>query len=249
MQKDFVFTKDRALFIKKEKILILGDLHIGFEYEIFSHGISIPSQTKKILNRILKLIDVTRAKKLVLLGDIKHNIPVFSKQEERELPLFFNSLSEKVETIVVKGNHDGNIEKFVGEDVKVYQSDGFRYKMYGFLHGHAWMGKDIEKSKILFLAHEHPAIEFRDKYIRTIEPVWIVTKPLEKFYERFEKSNISEVVFFPAFNHLIGGIAFNKKGFKPMGPNAKLMDIKNGDVYLHDGIYLGKLKDLKVYEE
>ncbi len=52
----------------------------------------------------------------------------------------------------------------------------------------------------------------------------------------------------PAFNHLIGGMAFNSKDFEPIGPLLKneVFKWKNGEVYLLDGTLLGKLKDLKI---
>ncbi len=240
----FVFTKDRGLVIKRKRYLVVADLHIGFEYELFTSGISIPSQTRRILKRLENLIEEFKIKKLILLGDIKHNIPLPSKQEKYELPNFFKTLNELTELIIVKGNHDGNIEEYISSEVKIYGGEGFREGKYAFAHGHAWIGKDLCKAKVLFLGHEHPAIEFRDKYGRSVEPAWIITKP--KSYS--EECLIEKVVLLPSFNHLIGGIAFNKKDFEPHGPNAKNLDIENSDVYLSDGIYLGKLKDLTFYE-
>ena len=42
----------------------------------------------------------------------------------------------------------------------------------------------------------------------------------------------------------MGGIGFNKEDFKPLGPNAQFIDLKNAEIYLIDGTYLGKLKYL-----
>jgi len=51
----------------------------------------------------------------------------------------------------------------------------------------------------------------------------------------------------PPFNHLIGGMAFNSKDFKPLGPllNNNVLRWKKSEIYLLDGTYLGNLSNLK----
>ena len=51
----------------------------------------------------------------------------------------------------------------------------------------------------------------------------------------------------PAFNHIIGGMAFNSKDFEPLGPLLKneIFKWKEAKVYLLDGTFLGKLNELK----
>ena len=47
----------------------------------------------------------------------------------------------------------------------------------------------------------------------------------------------------PAFNPICGGIAVNND--KIIGPVAKMTDIDSAEIYLLDGSYLGKTKDIK----
>ncbi len=246
MSGKVVFTKDRAALVKK--ILVIGDIHIGYEYELYQSGISLPSQTGKILERIRKLLKETKAKRILFLGDVKHNIPFPSFQEKNELMEFLSVLIEEVgEIIIVKGNHDGDIEKYIPSEIKVFGGEGVRIKSFAFAHGHAWIGKELLKAKYLFLAHEHPAVEFRDKLgYRAVEPCWVMSKPLNNAFEdRFkEKSNIEKAIIVPAFNHLIGGMSFNIPDFSPLGPNTTLLDLKSAEIYLVDGTHLGKLKNL-----
>ena len=42
------------LKINSEKILIISDLHIGWEVSLAKNGIHIPSQTPKLLKKIIK---------------------------------------------------------------------------------------------------------------------------------------------------------------------------------------------------
>src|SRR3989338_1492827 len=103
----YKFLTERALFIPKEKALVIADLHLGIEYGLRKSGITIPSQTENLRARLEKLIRQTAAKKLIILGDIKDEFRGLSWQEMREAPNFFSELAKKVELHLVKGNHDG----------------------------------------------------------------------------------------------------------------------------------------------
>lgn len=238
------FLTEPALLVGKT--LIIADLHLGVEYEIFKSGISIPSQLEKIKKRIDYLVKKTKAKELVFLGDIKHNIPVASYQEMREVPGFLKHFSKKLKVFIVKGNHDGNIEK-MAKNIKVYSGSGFKIKNFGFAHGQSWISKKLLDCEYLVIGHEHPAIEFKDKIgFRSIEHCWLKCEVNKKFLEEKykKKCKIKEVIIIPVFNHLSGGIAFNKEDFKPLGPLFKFIKWKQGKVYLLDGTYLGILKEL-----
>ena len=39
---DGIFAVGKALWIKKQKALVIADLHIGYEEELNSHGIFVP---------------------------------------------------------------------------------------------------------------------------------------------------------------------------------------------------------------
>jgi hypothetical protein len=241
-----IFSLDRALILrsKRLRILVVADLHIGIEHEIYKDGISIPSQASVMKKRIEKLISEYKAKKLVLLGDVKHNIPLPSRQELREVPEFIKYFSQKLPVTIVKGNHDGDIEEFVkGVEIK----KDLKIENIGLAHGHAWISKELLSCEYLILAHEHPAIEFRDRLgYRSIEHCWLICKPKKKdFEEKYgEKCRIKKVIVMPAFNLIVGGMVFNKTDFSPLGPNFKFLEWKNAEVFLIDGTYLGKLKNL-----
>ncbi len=247
MPEKLVFSTERALYLEGEKILVLGDLHIGFEYELFRLGISIPSQTKKLLERILALLEEFSPEKIVLLGDVKHAIPFPSSREKRELIEFLEKLSARAEVIIAKGNHDGDIEKYSPPSAKIFQGKGFRLKNFAFAHGHAWIGEDLLKARYLFLAHEHASIEFRDRFgMRFAEPCWVLAKVFAKrFEEKYgTKCRIKKALVFPAFNTLLGGSKINSPEYEPLGPNVRFLDLENAKIYLVDGIYLGRLKNL-----
>jgi len=240
------FLTEPALLIGKT--LVIADLHIGIEYEIYKSGISIPSQVKKMKKRIFDLIKKTKAKELIILGDIKHQVPLISKQEEEEIPKFLNSLSRKVKTIIIKGNHDGDIESLVNKKIKVYSPKGFRIGDYAFCHGQAWFSQDCLKAKHLVIAHIHPAIEFWTQGFRSVEHCWIKSPlDIEKIEKKYKKNtNLQDCIIMPVFNPIIGGMPINSREFKPLGPILKnIVKWKESQIYLLDGTFLGKIKKMK----
>ena len=244
------FLTEPALLLEPDKILVIADLHIGIEYEMFKSGIKIPSQTQKMKQRILKLLKETKAKELIILGDIKHNVPGISWQETEEIPKLLEELSKKVKLTVVKGNHDGDLDLLTGKaKVKIIDPSGFKIKNIGFVHGQAWFKKDMLDCEHVIIAHLHPIVEFWTGGYRATEHCWLKgdvnNDVLEKKFKT--KSKIKDIIIMPVFNKLIGGYAVNSEEFQPLGPilKNKVIDIEESKVYLLDGTYLGKLDKLK----
>lgn len=243
------FLTEPALLLEPDKILIVSDLHIGIEREIKDSGITIPSQIEKMRKRINDMINQTKAKHLIILGDVKHHIPNISWQEFKEIPDFLKYFSDKLKISIVKGNHDGEIERLAPKEIDIYEPKGFRIKNFGFAHGQAWFDKKLLECEYLIIAHAHPAIEFLTENFRSLEPCWLKCQiNHKKIKEKYKKeSKLKYGIIMPAFNHLIGGMAFNSKDFEPIGPILKndILKWKEGKVYLLDGTYLGNLKNLK----
>lgn len=243
----FVTNEPAVLF---GKTLVIADLHIGVEYELYKAGIRIPKQTEKLLARIKKLIKVTKADRLVLLGDIKHFIPYLSLQEMREVPKFLEELSKLVKVDIVPGNHDGELKKFVSPEVEFHNTAGFRIYNAYFNHGHSWPNKDILNSDYLVIGHLHPCIEFKDKLgFRFIEQAWIKLnmdkRRLLRRYKSAEtgrKVKVLEIIIIPAFNRFVGGRPFDPNVCS--APMIRLADARSAEAYMLDGTDVGKLTKL-----
>jgi len=115
-------TNQPAAFIQEEKALVIAELHLGLEHDLFKKGITIPPQREKFQERLNEISKITRAKTLIILGDIKHKVPGMSKIEEKELSKFLDWLKENFKVILVKGNHDDEIEEVIPREIKVYGS-------------------------------------------------------------------------------------------------------------------------------
>jgi len=244
MGPEFVAGEPAVLFGKK---LVVADLHIGIEHEYYTSGVKLESQTHEMSKRLDIIIKQTKASELILLGDIKHKVPGISYQELREIPEFMKHFLDKLKVIVVMGNHDPGIENFAKVDVK--PTEGFASDEVYFTHGHTWPSKDFLKCKYLIMGHIQPQIEFKDKLgYRWQEPVWVRSKldPGEVKKKYGSHADLPEVLIIPGFNTLIGGHKINRKSHEKehKTPIMKMLKLKESDIYLLDGTYLGKLKDL-----
>lgn len=249
-QEPKFITNEPALLAGRS--LIVSDLHLGIEYEFYQKGIKIPSQTEKIKQKLDNLLEATKAKTLIFLGDTKHKVPGISYQEMREIPELLKHFSNKVKTICVMGNHDPGLEDLAPKTVSLRPTEGFLLDNIYLNHGHTWPSGDFLKAKYLITGHIQPQIEFRDKlgYVWR-EQVWVRTElDKNKLLKKYSAVTHSpELIIMPAFNKFAGGMALNKKeAFKErkeyIGPIIKCANMKKARIYLLDGTYLGELDKL-----
>ena len=234
--------------------LIVADLHLGIEAAFSRQGIRMPSSTVPLKNQLLSLIKKTRARELVILGDVKHKVPGTSFQEELELPHVFAGFP--VPVTVTPGNHDPGLERLAPE-VVVSPSTGFKKVVGGHAvylsHGHTWPPKSALSCETIVIGHVHPQVEFRDSIGKVwAEPVWVrASLNRKKLEEKYGKLSgvLPQLIIVPSFNTLTGSVPLNRTGKRlppePIGPLVKCAEMERAEMSLLDGTYLGKLKLLK----
>ncbi len=224
-----------------------GDLHIGLEDEMQSKGVIVPSQTMRMERELVAMAE--GCERLVLLGDIKHQVPGTSEQEHSELPRFFDALRRVFAEIdVVKGNHDVGIEDIAFEGVHIHPPSGFATEEVGFVHGHVWPSSEVMSSKTLVMAHNHPAVLFKDGVGNIMtERCWLRAKFNDKARGRYSELP-EEVIVMPSMNPTIKGSPVNLEGGRLLGPlfAQGMIDVDEAKVYLLDGINLGTVRSLRV---
>jgi putative SbcD/Mre11-related phosphoesterase len=237
-------SNEPALLINK-KVLVVADLHIGIESELREQGINTASQTQTMTNRLIALCEKYKPKEIILLGDIKHNIPSSTIQERKDVRIFLETIQTYGIIHIIPGNHDGNLQQISPLNIIIHPSDGFVLDNLGFVHGHRWPSKEIMQCDQIIIAHTHPTIMLTDRLgHKNFEPCWIKGNFLDsKLKEKYPSSASPKILIMPAFNPLCGGIATNQEGIT--GPIGKIMDVKNAEIYLLDGSALGKVKDIK----
>lgn len=238
-----------ALLDPQERRLVVADLHLGLEAELLSKGISLPSQIPETKERLLRLAEKYRVRKILFLGDVKHNVPRTTWQEWRELPSFFEELARSFEIDIIPGNHDGDLEGMIPKGVRILPVRGVSYGRVGFIHGHAWPSLDVLKTEQLVMGHNHPAVELRDEMGgRVIEPAWLRVKlDASKLPEELRLENPPELIVMPSFSSLVKGAPVNRRlEDELIGPlfRCGAASLEKAEVYLLDGTYLGRVEEL-----
>ncbi len=215
---------ERGFYISDLNAVVIADLHIGYERELYERGIIVGDITGRMVNRIEKIINKYNAENLIILGDVKHDIRGYEENLK-----FLENLNAKI--IIAKGNHDGNIEKM--GNFEVHSSRGFRTGYFGFLHGHSWPDKDVMKAKYVFMGHIHPEIGLRDSigYIHKY-PCHLIGRLSEKGRKIYDSN--PKIFIVSAFNPLVGSADID------IGPLFRNNIIGDFEVYLLNGAYLGK---------
>jgi len=164
MTKDFIFLS-KTLFFQKQGILVIGDLHLGYDSMIKEQGINLLfdqlEETKKELEIIFKRIKALYTlKKIILLGDIKHHFQ-FQREEISDLRNFLKFLEKflpKESIILIKGNHDTfTLKDYTLKDFHIENE-------LAFTHGEQDFPELYKKEiKTIITSHIHPAVLIKDK--------------------------------------------------------------------------------------
>jgi len=152
-----------ALFLPKYGTLVIADLHIGYESSLGQKGVFLPQNSYTAMrNRIEELLRATGAKKLAILGDLKHEFGKPSPQEWVEVKDLLETLGAMgVETHVVRGNHDNYVIAILSR-YGVHLHEHFLMMDHIVLtHGHLEMDLP-ENAKVILIGHEHPAVSSLD---------------------------------------------------------------------------------------
>jgi len=237
--------------------LVLADLHIGIEHELALSGINIPSQIDRRIDRALRYLAAAKAQRVVLLGDVKHTISKTSALERHDIPRFLRSLAECAPVDLLPGNHDAGIEYWLPRDsrfrIKIHPSKGCSIHGAGLMHGHTWPSPDLLHCDYVIMGHNHPIVRMADPLGHiSSKPVWIRTRFVESvFRERYPEIDgyaNPRVIIMPAFNELVGGIAFNEASYETLlGPlfSNRAIALEKAQAYLLDGTYLGTVEQLR----
>jgi putative SbcD/Mre11-related phosphoesterase len=254
---------------EKKRLMVIGDLHIGWEMALSEQGIHVPSQMPKLLAKLQALVSTYKPETLLILGDLKYSVAKADMGEWHDVPDFFEGLRDRVKEIyVVRGNHDGNIEPLLPGNVTILPSTGFVFGEFGFFHGHRWPSPELLKCETLVMGHVHPIVVFRDPAgFRITRQVWVKApcnglelahilrqkyrvKPDKPGTER-RKPKVKQLFIVPSFNEFLGGRPLNDRiPKKPVvvGPvlRSSVVDLEEAEVFLLDGTLLGTLRQLRM---
>lgn len=219
---------------EKTKTLVIADPHLGWEIALRDKGIHVPSQSSKLLQKLVALLSKYKPDALLILGDIKYTVVSAEPGEWHDIPDFFTELKNYVKDIaIVRGNHDANLEPLLPESVKFLPATGIVVDDVGLFHGHKWPSPSLLKGKTLIMGHLHPVVVFRDPAgFKITRQVWvkakcdttqlsktllqkqrikIVSTPEETVKKHYDfKPRTAQLFIMPSFNDFLGGRPINE---------------------------------------
>ncbi|ASK29201.1 phosphoesterase [Chryseobacterium sp. T16E-39] len=141
-------TNQRAVFWKKEKALILSDLHIGKTAHFRKNGIALANHVMKSdLERLSVLIAYFQPEKFIIVGDLLH---AGNNSDVDEFCVWKNQYAD-LKFYLIEGNHD-RISKVLEEKLCLdFKADILELNDIIFVH-------DFDKSnpKFQITGHIHP---------------------------------------------------------------------------------------------
>ncbi len=181
-----------------EKVLVIGDLHLGYEGSMRNSGVMIPvklyekciADFKEIIAKVKGFVD-----KIVVLGDVKHEFGRILPEEWNLIQKFLKLLKEHCkQLIIIEGNHDVILFPIMRQ-MNIETVDFFIWEGAIFAHG----DKDFEKLhadevKMWVFGHGHPAIVLREGVTRESYKCF-----LTGLYKR------KKIILAPSFFPLING--------------------------------------------
>jgi|UniRef100_A0A7J3Z8B8 putative phosphoesterase, SbcD/Mre11-related len=230
------------LELPEHKVLLLADVHLGFEEYMATKGVFLPRlQLKKVIEIIERGLSVANADTLIIVGDVKHLFDKLGRRESKDLGEFLMYVKKKFNRVVlVRGNHDNFVYSLsMRYSVEFYES--FQLGSILFIHGH----KDFQLHdySLIVIGHEHPSIVLKDP----------VTETTSKFpcFLKVPLQNSSTLVILPAAGAYQSGTAVSTSTESFLSPVVKKYGILRSAIpYViveADGVY--ELPTLAAIEE
>jgi len=101
--EELILAKERAIFLPKEQLLAISDLHLGKAAHFRKAGLQVPSTLAQgDLNRLSDLLNQYQPKSLLINGDMfHHDVNTDIDDFER-----WKAQYQNLKFVLVKGNHD-----------------------------------------------------------------------------------------------------------------------------------------------
>ncbi len=201
MAKSKIIPGFPALMIEDDKkSLVITDLHLGFESKLSLNNVYLGKNNTvdETTKEIELIISKTKPDSLILLGDVKSGIKSITKMEWDIIPVFFENISKLIDTVLVPGNHDANIEKLIPNEITLASSKGIIVDDILLTHGHTMPTENFSQVNTIVMGHVHPVF-FQEESLINGERVWASIK-CEKQKIFLSKSGELELIILPSFN-------------------------------------------------
>jgi uncharacterized protein len=233
--------------IKRQRYMVISDLHIGFESHIYTRGIAFDEKIffDEMIQELSDLIKSNRVQAVILLGDLKSTVGSISRQEWQKIPRFFKLLSEITDIYFVPGNHDSNIRFLMPENINITSSKGMVLDDTLLVHGHTMPTTARSYIKKIVMGHIHPVF-LRHNSVINGQRVWIYLKIIKEAIFPGSQGTL-DLVILPAFNRYLYAINERRytKSISPIIDKAiKSNAVQQALIVSLDGSIVGDIETL-----
>lgn len=166
--ENWLLTPEGGLIHPVERIAVIADVHLGYEWARGSAGDCIPAHSLAETQRALAaLLDRSPVERLVVAGDVVESIRPCRRSARDVVELRRWLEDRSVRLILLEGNHDAGLEWLVrqGEQGLEASEIGFQDELvvdgWRILHGHG-----RPSGGRLILGHHHPVLRVAGRSYR-----------------------------------------------------------------------------------
>lgn len=155
LEEELVFLPQKAIWFPKHQTLLVSDTHLGKGAHFRKAGIAIPQiLAQEELARLSDLISELNPQKMIFLGDLFHS----EMNNDCDWFVLWRELHQKIEMILVKGNHDILPESFY-QKVHLKVVNSFFVGKFKLMHEPP---KSPDENYII-AGHIHPGVRLKGK--------------------------------------------------------------------------------------
>ena len=243
MIPEFISGGPALLMKNTRRVLVIADAHFGAESGFSRKGVHIASNSSDRLHRICSCIEESDPDLLLFLGDLKHSVPMMSRQEFAELPHVLETIRKRIPFQLIPGNHDGGIERFL-EPGELLPNTGTMIDGTWYVHGHMHLPRE-SGGHLIVCGHHHPVVSLYDEVGCSLraQPAYLFAEVNEECAGLVAGANdrSTRILFMPAFFEYAGGIDVRIIHASRLSPVSRCFDVESAEVFLGDGTYIDRL--------
>lgn len=222
-----------------EKILIISDIHAGFEDGMAANGIRTGKRTAigETISDILEMVDAEGPDSVVFLGDVKSSVSGIGRSEWDDIPRLFSEVGARCGVVLVPGNHDAGIQRLLPEGVTVTSPAGIVEQGVLLTHGHRMPSGNLAHVDGIVMGHLHP-VYFEEGSLLNGQRVWVYLRAQRDAIFPGRSGEI-EITIVPSFNRYFYA-EYKRRRKRSISPIIdRVKEVSAARIVTLDGVIIG----------
>jgi uncharacterized protein len=182
-----------------KKFIVAADLHVGSETYGAKNEVNLNPEilSQNVNGTLLKLVKLSNANGIILLGDLKSNISGLTRLERNSISILLATLSRNTEVYLIPGNHDSFIKYITSGTINLISPSGMVLGDILFIHGHTMPSPLRSSVSRIIMGHVHPVF-LKPNNIVNGQRVWVYLK-VRKQSVFPNSGGVLQIVIMPSF--------------------------------------------------